>query len=862
MGFTDSLKKLFAAKKEAETPENAVYGAQLKEIQQEAFLEGYTYSIAFSKLKTYKALKAKDATFKKEFVQYLAEKNIAILKKSTIKSLSNSESTTRNICNSLLTALLRSNLEYKPAEFAKLMDFFESSSASKKKYLHFWNWPIGFAVQQIEKSVKKNGLSLEWKAYIEKFLASPAMVNKNNYWGSDLDKIEAKLKKLLFDEQNTTGKTLPYTHVEDQFGEMFNPEILALEENLRDHFYQLCHLFSKVSSGKPSQRFLKNTSKIIDDIGIAKYKATVHPWLAYIIQLKEIEKTVHNTYSGQTYTHTYYTFLDEKSTVLLKGMVWSLAKFHDTETLNLVAKLAERCYKKIPSVGPAAAGIGNACIYVLGNTKGLEGISHLSRLKLKIKQNNTRKLIEKYIEAASIKLGISSSEIEELSIPHFGLDNGAKTYTFDDYTLEIHIQELGKVSLIWRKPDTKLQKTTPAFVKNSSKLAAKLKKAKSEVAQVKKYLTAQRDRIDRLYLDDRIWSYENFEKHYVNHGLVSFIAKKLLWQFKKEEKFITALYIDQQWTTAANEHLDWITDETEVRLWHPIHETVDGVLFWRTKLETLQIKQPLKQAYREVYILTDAEINTKTYSNRMAAHILKQHQFKALTSVRGWKYSLLGAFDGGYDGDVAKIQVKAHGIEAQFWINTLHAEEEFNDAGIWNYVATDQVRFMKNEEVMDLLDVPKLVLSEIVRDVDLFVGVCSVGNDPQWRDNGGLPQYHDYWTSYSFGDLTELAKTRKQILEKLLPRLKISKVATIKGKFLHIKGSKRTYKIHIGSSNILMEPNDQYLCIVPARGEDKKTKNIFLPFEGDRGLSLVLSKAFLLAEDHKITDKTILSQIN
>jgi len=59
-----------------------------------------------------------------------------------------------------------------------------------------------------------------------------------------------------------------------------------------------------------------------------------------------------------------------------------------------------------------------------------------------------------------------------------------------------------------------------------------------------------------------------------------------------------------------------------------------------------------------------------------------------------------------------------------------------------------------------------------------------------------------------------------------------------------------------------MEPNDQYLCIVPARSADKSTDKLFIPFEGDRGLSIVLSKAFLLADDLKITDTTITSQIN
>ena len=95
----------------------------------------------------------------------------------------------------------------------------------------------------------------------------------------------------------------------------------------------------------------------------------------------------------------------------------------------------------------------------------------------------------------------------------------------------------------------------------------------------------------------------------------------------------------------------------------------------------------------------------------------------------------------------------------------------------------------------------------------------------------------------------------------MLPRLKISNVAQIRDKFLVIKGKLRTYKIHIGSTNILMEPNDQYLCIVPDRSQKPVTTEMFLPFEGDNGLSIILSKAMLLANDDKITDETITRQI-
>jgi hypothetical protein len=109
--------------------------------------------------------------------------------------------------------------------------------------------------------------------------------------------------------------------------------------------------------------------------------------------------------------------------------------------------------------------------------------------------------------------------------------------------------------------------------------------------------------------------------------------------------------------------------------------------------------------------------------------------------------------------------------------------------------------------------------------------------------------------------LVGVARLRTALSAAWTHGLKIAKVASIQDKFLVVKGSLRTYKIHIGSGNILMEPNDQYLCIVPDRKAPADADRLFLPFEGDNTLSIVLSKAFLLAEDDKIADPTITRQI-
>ena len=148
-----------------------------------------------------------------------------------------------------------------------------------------------------------------------------------------------------------------------------------------------------------------------------------------------------------------------------------------------------------------------------------------------------------------------------------------------------------------------------------------------------------------------------------------------------------------------------------------------------------------------------------------------------------------------------------------------------------------------------------------MRDVDLFVGVASVGNDPNWSDGGPGGRYRDYWRDYSFGDLSATAQTRKTVLQRLIPRLKIADRCSFSEKFLQVRGNLRSYKIHLGSGNILMTPNDQYLCIVAKPSARSGDGKLFLPFEGDGILSQILSKALLLAEDTKITDPTIVSQI-
>ena len=77
-----------------------------------------------------------------------------------------------------------------------------------------------------------------------------------------------------------------------------------------------------------------------------------------------------------------------------------------------------------------------------------------------------------------------------------------------------------------------------------------------------------------------------------------------------------------------------------------------------------------------------------------------------------------------------------------------------------------------------------------------------------------------------------------------------------------VRGSRATYRVHLTSGSIHVEPGG-YLCVVPASFGTPAHRRLFLPFaDEDPMTSIILSKVLLLAEDEKISDPSILTQLD
>lgn len=713
--------------------------------------------------------------------------------------------------------------------------------------------------------LKNNSISDEMYVAIERLIRSiesEHMSVENHRW-------VLRLKELTGD----TEISFPLAPG-DVWADRALSEIRTLDSKIQTAWAELLLHCLRVTGSAPSSKWLKGIDKYLDTIGRQDFFNNLLHWFPLVDKSRV---TPNGRYDN------LQTLLPVNADIL-KGLVWLCTKTDDPEIARALTVLAILAYKKIPGSGPRAGKVGNACFWALGNMPGSEGVAQLSILKIRVKTNTAQKLIANALEVAAKRIGITAEEIEEMSVPTYGLEAvGLRRDDFDEICSELRVNG-SEVEQVWTMKDAKRLSSAPKALKE--KYHEELMEIGQAIKDIRKMLPAQRDRIDNLYLMQKKWTFGSWQEHYINHPLVGTIARRLIWKFSKDEEATSGIWFDGRLIGRDNQPLDWLDDSTTVELWHPIHVESNIVLEWRQWLMEHEIRQPFKQAYREIYLLTDAELNTRVYSNRYAAHILRQHQFNSLCAAKGWKNSLRLMVDDTFP-PATKI-LPQWGLRAEYWIEGIgdHYGTDTNETGTYLYLTTDQVRFYRREAVenrahaggggysarrwlgvgnaepLPLEEIPSLVFSEIMRDVDMFVGVASVGNDPTWMDGGGEARYQDYWHSYSFGELSESSKTRKQVLETLVPRLKISERCKLTEKFLVVRGDIRTYKIHLGSGNILMEPNDQYLCIVPSRksGEAGKDK-LFVPFEGDQTLAIILSKAFLLAEDKKITDPTITRQL-
>jgi Domain of unknown function (DUF4132) len=755
----------------------------------------------------------------------------------------------------LISALFRRKLPFSDAQLEQLVD-----SLSTVRRAGWWE-VVGdeSILRAVENRAAASGLPASLLRALERL--APALNAQQH--DARVRRLSTRVQALINGQATATGHAPALTLGADEaWTRTLGATLDAMNDSTRATWNALLLHCMQARSSKPSAKWMKDARARIQAIGVESVPPVI---ISVFGEIGKPGKPAHDHGNALGYTPDP-TQIHETHSDLLRGLVWCGGLLEDEALPSAIGTAADACFKKLPGIGPRAPKIGNACLWALSHASSEAAIAQLSRLKTRAKHASIKTQVAKAFGAAAEQTGVSVADLEELAVPTCGLTGvGELRRRVGDFTVQLRTTNQLTTETVWIRTDGTRQAGIPASVKE--KFEEELKSLKQAEKEIRQLLPPQRDRVEQLLLQHKSWSMAEFRGRFLDHPLVGVVARRLIWRFTDGSRSETAIWHDGRFVTERDAGVDWLREDTRVWLWHPLYGDVAEVKAWREWLETHEVSQPFKQAHREIYLLTDAERATGTYSNRFAAHLIKQHQFAMLCHQRGWRYTLQGDWD---SANTPTVNLPQWDLRAEFWVEAVvegaspFERSDVSHRGVYVYLSTDQVRFYRTGDAapIALADVPPLAFSEVMRDVDLFVGVCSVGNDPTWTDNGLFGRYRESWDRFAFGDLFPSAITRKAALERIVPRLKIADRCSFADRFLIVRGDLRTYKIHLGSGNVLMEPDNRYLCIVPDQWTGARPLGrVFLPFEGDTTLSIIISKALLLADDCSITDPIIVSQI-
>ena len=620
------------------------------------------------------------------------------------------------------------------------------------------------------------------------------------------------------------------------------PRLATLTQDPGEVTALLRHL-AGANGSKPTRAWLAHSQALLEP---ASARAVLRLLLERLTDAEPITTT---RWGGP-----FRVVMDERNADLARAAVWATIGLRERWVVPTLHKVADRAVHASNLTGWLVGDkVPNACIVSLGQLGTAEAIAALQRLQDGTTHNGFRKRIAAALTAAATASGLAPGQLAERTVPTGGLSpHGTVEIVAGTLTARASVDDDLKVRTQWAATHGWAAKPPPDAPR------ADVQAVRRQAKELRDMLGAERRRVEGLLATDRTWDLAEWRRYYLDHPVTGRLARRLIWRVVGRDGAMVAGVPTATGTLRTLDGEVPLPATGTVAPWHPATSTTDQVLAWRSWLLDQGVRQPFKQAFREVYLLTPAERETGTYSNRFAAHVLHYQQAYALFKQRGWVANYLGPYDGGYHGQ-ARHDFPDAGLTAVFE----HVQADAAaDRGSVELCSTDRIWFFRTADrakaAVPLERVPSLVLSEAMRDVDLFVGVSSIALDPNWADRGDDP-YYDYWLHASFGPLSAVAEVRRDVLARLLPKTKIADRVELGDRYLRVRGNLGTYKVHLGSANILIEPDDRYLCIVPANAV--RTPRVTLPFDGDEVLSVILSKALLLAADDTITDPTILHQL-
>lgn len=443
--------------------------------------------------------------------------------------------------------------------------------------------------------------------------------------------------------------------------------------------------------------------------------------------------------------------------------------------------------------------------------RGLSGLTKPSAMRaMEIGMNNLAR-IAGFPDPLRMEWALEAESIRDLA-------KGPVSVTKEGITVTLSLDEFAKAQISVMKGDKPL-KSIPGPVKKKhaaiAELADRATELKRKTGRIKQSLEAAMCRGDQIAAAELVQLFE--------HAILAPQLAKLVLVgdgiMGYPDKGGKAL-------RGHDGKLEPIKKGEQLRIAHPcdLFERGDWDK-WQQECFRAERVQPFKQVFRELYVVTKQEKKDCTASSRFAGHQVGPKQAMALWNGRGWNTE---------DG-VCRI---FHDLSL---IADVSFQDDYGTAAEVEGLTMNQVSFRKRDDYrpLKLTEVPSMVFSEIMRDVDLVVSVAHRGEvDPEAS--------------------ASTVEMRTALVRETCQLLKLTNVK-IKAHHAIIDGYYGEYSLHLGSGGVQRIPGGA-LAILPVHAQHRG--RLFLPFaDDDPRTAEIIAKVLLLARDEEIMDPTILDQL-
>ena len=403
----------------------------------------------------------------------------------------------------------------------------------------------------------------------------------------------------------------------------------------------------------------------------------------------------------------FYFYTSEKGRYL-KGLIHSVHCIPDPMLLELLNNFTKVYPFKVAGHSQAPTGL---FIYdvleVFYKQPYPKNIPLIMELKNTINQTYAQRKFQKYLDNIAKENNIHTDDMIEMTISSYGLNNDSiLRKDFNDYAFEFHLLKDGQTKTHWIKKETgKIQKNIPKQIKEE--YPEKLKYLKKIPKEIEKQLNIHSKRIEAFLIKEKTWDIKNWKKYYVQHSLIKVLTQALFWIASDNSKRNVFYINNNQFQNINGEDID-MTNVKEIKLWHPSYSDEKETKLIAKISQSLNLNQPFKQVEREKFRLEDLE---KIKGKKVKKSILSQ-----LMKSRGWK---------AIDSPKYKIP------ESDLTANLIVTETDDEERGMFSGGANLEIRsvkFLKSKKEVKVSEIKPIILSEILRDINLFISKAKLEN--------------------------------------------------------------------------------------------------------------------------------------